>query len=53
MGLGEQAYFDIQINEEVLCTTLTDKQQTVGDERNAACSAAIYATEGWYRSVFN
>ena len=43
---GEQAYFDIQINGEVLCSTLTDKEQTANDEGNAACSAAIYATEG-------
>ena len=49
---GEQAYFDIQTNGEVLCSTLTDKQETAGDEGNAACSAAFYAIEGWYSSVF-
>ena len=41
VAVGEQAYFDIQINGEVLCSTLTDKEETTGDEGNAACSAVI------------
>ena len=44
---GEEGYFDIQINEEVLCTAQTDQTDTPNNEGQAVCSAATYATEGW------
>ena len=40
----EYAYFDIQINGEVLCTAVTDETDTGGGQ--SACGAAAYATEG-------
>ena len=43
---GELAYFDIEINGEVLCTAAADQHDTAFDEGQAACSAATYATEG-------
>ena len=48
----EVAYFDIEINGDVLCTAQTDQGDTLYEEGQAACSAAIYATEGRYSSVF-
>ena len=43
----EVAYFDIQINGNVLCTAETEQDDSPTDRGQAACSAAIYATEGW------
>ena len=41
----EYVYFNIQINREMLCTAVTDEEDTLNGQ--AACSAAAYATEGW------
>ena len=49
---GEWAHFDIQINGAVICTAQTEQTDTPGNDGQAVCSAAIYATEGWYSSVF-
>ena len=43
----EYAYFDIDINGDVLCSVGIDQQDTPIEEGLAACSAATYATEGW------
>ena len=42
----EYGIFDIRLNEERICTADTEQQDTPGDPGQAACSAAIYATEG-------
>ena len=42
----EFAYFDIQINGNVLCTAQTEQEDTPGDRGQAECSAASYATKG-------
>ena len=41
----EQAWFDIEINGEVLCTAFGDNDDIL-DYGQATCSAATYATEG-------
>ena len=47
----EWARFDIEINEEVLCTAQKDQSETTNDAGQAACSAATYANEGGYSLV--
>ena len=42
----EWARFEIRINGEVLCTADTSQYDTPSDAGQAACSGAIYATEG-------
>ena len=44
----ELGYFDIQINDEMLCTAHTDQQQSSLDPGQASCTAAIHAAEGYY-----
>ena len=46
------ARFVIEINGLLLCTAYTD-QQEVGDEGQAACSAATYATQGFEPHAVN
>ena len=43
---GENAYFDIEINGDRLCTAYADQQQTSSDPGSAPCSAVTYATQG-------
>ena len=43
---NEFAYFNLEINGEVLCTIRVDQQQVFGDFPQSACSAAIYTTQG-------
>ena len=43
----EYGYFEIYINSDVLCSVGIDQQDTPIEEGQAACSVAIYATEGW------
>ena len=44
----EDAWIDIQLNGQTLCTAYTDQQDTNDSESQASCSAAAYATEGLY-----
>ena len=52
---NEEARFEIRINSDVLCTAVTSEYDTPTDEGQAACSGAIYVTEGWWHfcSVFS
>ena len=43
---NEYGVFNIRVNGERLCTAVTQQLDTPGDPGQAACSAAIYATEG-------
>ena len=48
---GKAASFDIRINGLRLCTAATDKTETPGDEGQAACNAAAYASAGWLNEL--
>ena len=43
---GEWGRFDLQLNEEVVCSIELDQQESPADEGQASCSAAAYAMEG-------
>ena len=42
----EFAYFDIEINGDLLCTAHADQQQSSSDNGPATCSAVTYVTQG-------
>ena len=44
---GEYARFEMRINGLRVCTAYIDKEESPGDEGQAACSAAYYASAGW------
>ena len=48
VSTAQYAGFDIQINGQVLCTARGDDTDSSNEEAQAACSAAIYTTEGLY-----
>ena len=43
---AEFAYFDIEINGNLLCTAFGDQGDTPLDPGSATCNAAVYAREG-------
>ena len=43
---GDRGDFDLRINGNLLCITVTDKEDSSGDAGQAACNAVTYATEG-------
>ena len=43
---GENGRFDIQLNEETICTAFADQIDTVNNDENTSCHAVAYITEG-------
>ena len=42
----EYGRFDMQLNEETICTAFADQTDTVNNDENTSCHAAAYVTEG-------
>ena len=43
---GEYGNFQIEFNEEMICTALATQWGTTSDEITTSCSAIVYGTEG-------
>ena len=43
---GELGRFEIQFNEQAVCTARAEQIGTTTDEINTSCSAIVYGTEG-------
>ena len=43
---GESGRFDIQINEETICTAFADQSDTVNNDENTSCHGVAYVVEG-------
>ena len=42
----EYGYFDIELNEEIICTAFADQQNTAVNDGPTSCSAIAYVAEG-------
>ena len=42
----ESGVFDIELNDETICTAFAQQIDTLNNEENTSCNAAVYVTEG-------
>ena len=43
---GESGIFDIQLNEETICTAFADQTDSTINDENTSCGAVAYVVEG-------
>ena len=43
---GESGIFDIQLNDEAICTAFADQTGSAVNDENTSCNAAAYVVEG-------